>query len=278
MQTSLFKPSRWMAWRMPGPATTAPAVSVPRQLVYETLHGAQAIAEVQHFRARVFGSAYQIHFESGIDRDLFDAYSLHCVVRDQATGQIVACTRIITPEARLKIGYYACEKEFDLSEYLQGKQRVFELGRTCVDEDYRGGNTLGVLWLGMAPVLLSLRAKHLIGAVSINLGLHPCKLHAAQVYLQRKARTQPWKSRKVFNFEKHFSLQSWLEDGGKYQKKQVPSLFKKYRRLGACFSSEAYHDELFNCVDYFVAVKVNQRLLLKLQALCGILQLAQLKG
>ncbi len=248
-----------------------------QHLVYETLKGPRAIEEVQRFRARVFGADYQIHFAEGIDRDVFDAYSIHCVVRDQKSGQIVACTRVVPPAARKKIGYFSCEKEFDVADHLRDKEHVYELGRTCVDAAYRGGNVLGILWMGMAPVVLGLKATHLIGAVSVNLGTHPRKLNATEVYLARKAKTGPWVSRKPFDFSQHDALNAWLAAGGQYHKKDVPSLFKQYRRLGATFSKQAYHDEMFNCVDYLVTIKITKRLLFKLQTLCSLLHLKQRK-
>ncbi|MEC7119864.1 MAG: GNAT family N-acyltransferase, partial [Pseudomonadota bacterium] len=235
---------------------------------------ATAILEVQQFRAKVFGAAYQIEFADGIDHDPFDQYSIHVLVRDTQTQKIIACTRVITPEAKQKLGAYYSESEFQLDDYLQDKKDVYEIGRTCVDEAYRGGNALPVLWMGMVPLIVEqLKAKHLIGTVSVNLNAAAAKIVATEGYLQHKAKCQKFSSLAPFDLSAYLGQQEalfgdiWLNPSEAvkeahkarsplYNKKQVPSLIKKYRRVGAVFSEQGYFDQAFNCVDYFVAIKV----------------------
>jgi putative hemolysin len=251
----------------------------------EVASDANTIAEVQRFRARVFGEAYNIYFDQGTDIDRFDEFSIHILVRDTKTNSIAACTRVITPKAKEKLGSYYSELEFNLGDYLKGKDRVYEIGRTCIDEAYRGGKALSVLWMGMVPLIVKeLDAQYLIGTVSVNLSAQSQKIVATQGYILDKAKSKKITSLKVFNLQeyllaKHKHDESDLFDFGednialKYRKKDVPSLFKKYRSVGAVFSKEAYHDEDFNCADYFVAVKVNKRLMLKLKLVCKIIDM-----
>lgn len=259
-----------------------PPKKVPA-LKCEVVSDAKTIADVQRFRARVFGSAYGIYFDQGTDVDRFDEYSIHIVVRDTKTNEIAACTRVVTPKAKEKLGSYYSELEFNLGDYLKGKEGVYEIGRTCVDESYRGGKALSVLWMGMVPLIVrELDAKYLIGTVSVNLGVKSEKIIATQGYIHDKAKSKKIKSLKAFNLKEY--LQTEVEESNffegkdnevslKYRKKDVPSLIKKYRSCGAVFSKDAYFDEDFNCADYFVAVKVNKRLQLKLKLVCKIIDM-----
>jgi putative hemolysin len=259
-----------------------PPKKVPA-LKCEVVSDANTIADVQRFRARVFGSAYGIYFDQGTDIDRFDEYSIHVVVRDTKTNAIVACTRVVTPKAKEKLGSYYSELEFNLDEYLSGKDQVYEIGRTCVDETYRGGKALSVLWMGMVPLIVKeLDAKYLIGTVSVNLGVKSQKIIATEGYIHDKAKSKEIVSLKVFNLQEYllnendeanFFETKDNEVSLKYRKKDVPSLIKKYRSVGAVFSKEAYFDEDFNCADYFVAVKVNKRLMLKLKLVCKIIDM-----
>ncbi|MDE2421610.1 MAG: GNAT family N-acetyltransferase [Gammaproteobacteria bacterium] len=253
----------------------------------EIASDAKTIAEVQRFRARVFGEAYNIYFDQGTDIDRFDEYSIHILVRDTKTNAIAACTRVVTPKAKEKLGSYYSELEFNLTDYLKDKEEVYEIGRTCVDEAYRGGKALSVLWMGMVPLIVrELEAKHLIGTVSVNLGVKSEKIIATQGYIQDKAKSKKIISLKAFNL-KEYLLEKQNESDFfesdeqdislKYRKKDVPSLIKKYRSVGAVFSKEAYFDQDFNCADYFVAVKVNKRLLLKLKLVCKIIDMKSKK-
>lgn len=259
-----------------------PPKKVPA-LKCEVVTDAQTIAEVQRFRARVFGAAYGIFFDQGTDIDRFDEFSIHIVVRDTKTNQIAACTRVVTPKAKEKLGRYYSELEFNLDEYLSGKDQVYEIGRTCVDETYRGGKALSVLWMGMVPLIVKeLDAKYLIGTVSVNLGVKSQKIIATEGYIHDKAKSKKIVSLKAFNLkeylltendEANFFESKDNEVSLKYRKKDVPSLIKKYRSVGAVFSKEAYFDQDFNCADYFVAVKVNKRLQLKLKLVCKIIDM-----
>jgi|GEM_PF-150935 len=259
-----------------------PPKKVPA-LKCEVVSDAKTIAEVQRFRARVFGSAYGIYFDQGTDIDRFDEYSIHIVVRDTKTNEIAACTRVVTPKAKEKLGSYYSELEFNLGEYLKGKDQVYEIGRTCVDESYRGGKALSVLWMGMVPLIVKeLDAKYLIGTVSVNLGVKSEKIIATEGYIHDKAKSKKIVSLKAFNLKEYLLMENeeanFFESKDneislKYRKKDVPSLIKKYRSLGAVFSKEAFFDKDFNCADYFVGVKVNKSLQLKLKLVCKIIDM-----
>lgn len=282
------------------------------KLVCQIAQDATTILDVQRFRAKVFGDAYQTEFADGIDHDPFDQYSIHVLVRDVDTQQIVACTRVITPAAKHALGHYYSETEFQLDDYLADKQDVYEIGRTCVDLSYRGGKVLAVLWMGMLPLVFNqLKAKYLIGTVSVNLSASPQKIIATEGYLQAKAKTKKIKSLSPFLLEGYLNTQDamfsdvWLNEPTAkqlkqqskqnakktaksltkhkveptiYDKKQVPSLIKKYRRCGAVFSEQGCFDPAFNCVDYFISIEVNKRLLLKLSMVCKLIELSNVKN
>ncbi|WP_410209166.1 GNAT family N-acetyltransferase [Aquirhabdus sp.] len=250
----------------------------------EIAEDSKTILEIQRFRAQVFGGAYNIYFDDGIDNDQYDQYSIHVLVRDTATKKIIACTRVITPKAKESLGQYYSESEFNLDEYLKDKKQVYEIGRTCVDEAYRGGKALAVLWMGMVPLILNqLKAEYLIGTVSVNLTSSHKKIIATEGYLHKKAKLKDFTSRVPFDLEHYLTKEddffSFAEHSQlKYHKKDVPSLFKKYRRVGASFSKEGYFDADFNCVDYFVSIKVNKRLLFKLNVVCKIIEMKKKKS
>lgn len=270
------------------------------QLVCQIAQDPQTITDVQRFRAKVFGEAYQTEFADGIDHDPFDQYSIHVLVRDVQTNQIVACTRVITPAAKQALGRYYSESEFELDAYLKDKKQIYEIGRTCVDLEYRGGKVLAVLWMGMLPLIFTqLKAKYLIGTVSVNLSASPQKMMATEGYIQAKAKTKKLKSRSPFCLDEYLNVQDalfsdvWLNEptakqskkqaktqsvSKAYDKKQVPSLIKKYRRIGAVFSKQGYFDREFNCVDYFVSIEVNKSLMLKLSMVCKLIELNHVKN
>jgi hypothetical protein len=52
---------------------------------------------------------------AGVDRDLYDAFCEHLIVRDEDAGRIVGTYRILSPSAAREVGSYYSETEFDLT-------------------------------------------------------------------------------------------------------------------------------------------------------------------
>ena len=100
------------------------------------------INEAQRLRFKVFCEemgARLPHPESGLDRDLYDPYCDHLLVRDRNSGEVVGTYRILTPEAAKRVGNYYSEQEFDLTRFNFMRPRMAELGRSCVQREHRSG-------------------------------------------------------------------------------------------------------------------------------------------
>jgi len=83
---------------------------------------------------------------AGHDVDLFDNFCEHLLVRDQATGQVIGTYRVLTPAQAKRVGSFYSDTEFDLTRLRSLRERMVELGRSCVHPDHRHGGVI------MAPV------------------------------------------------------------------------------------------------------------------------------
>ncbi len=131
-----------------------------------------AIAETQALRYRIFAGEMGAAIdggEAGLDVDHYDAYCRHLTVRETATGRLVACTRILTDDQAPKAGGFYSAGEFDLKMIDSLPGRVMEVGRTCVDAEYRSGAVIAVLWQGLAEFILANGYDYLFGCASIGL-------------------------------------------------------------------------------------------------------------
>ena len=127
------------------------------------------VVAAQRLRYRVFVEelgARLPHLKHRLDRDRFDAYCDHLLVRDADTGAVVGTYRMLPGAEALKLGGFYSEEEFDLGGVgrLPG---LVEVGRACVDPAYRTGAVLGLLWAGLARYLTDGRYEHAIGCASI---------------------------------------------------------------------------------------------------------------
>ena len=114
------------------------------------------IEEAQRLRYKVFAEemgAFLPGAHEGIDSDIFDRYCEHLLVRDNSTNKVIGTYRILPPDrARTICGYYA-ETEFDLTRLSHLRDRMVEVGRSCVHSNYRDGVTIARLWSGLADYM-----------------------------------------------------------------------------------------------------------------------------
>ncbi|MCB1916984.1 MAG: GNAT family N-acetyltransferase [Rhodocyclaceae bacterium] len=130
------------------------------------------VLAAQRLRYRVFADELGAHLDPrtpGVDHDIFDPYCEHLVVRDDTRGNIVGTYRILSPLAAQRIGGYYSENEFDLTRLRHLRPRIVEIGRSCIDPDYRSGAAIALLWSGLARYMATMRYDYLLGCASISM-------------------------------------------------------------------------------------------------------------
>lgn len=139
------------------------------------------INECQRLRYRVFALEMGASLESAaeqIDSDPYDPFCRHLTVTDTATGNLVACTRVLSDEDVPQTGGFYTQSEFKLGHLrcLSGKK--LEVGRTCVHPEHRGGGAITCLWLGLAEFMLSRNYEYLFGCASVDMSDGGHQAHA----------------------------------------------------------------------------------------------------
>ena len=141
----------------------------PRNLHVGLANSETEILEAQKLRYRVFADEMGARLPTrspGVDRDLYDPFCEHLIVRDEAAGRIVGTYRILSPAAARKVGGYYSENEFDLTRLQNLRSRLVEIGRSCIDADYRSGAVIALLWSGLARYMQENGYDYLIGCAS----------------------------------------------------------------------------------------------------------------
>lgn len=206
------------------------------------------VREAQHLRYQVFCEemgAQLNTLEPGIDKDIYDAYCDHLLVRDNDTLEVVGTYRMLTPSQARKIGGYYAETEFDLVRLAHLRSRLVEVGRSCVHPSYRNGATIALLWSGVLNYMREHSYDYLIGCASIGMadGGHS----AASIYRRLSL--------------EHMSPIEWrvfprnglaLEALDSSMNAPLPALIKGYMRLGCYVCGEPAWDADFNTADLLV--------------------------
>lgn len=212
------------------------------------------ILEAQKLRYRVFADEMGARLATrtpGIDRDIYDPFCEHLIVRDEAAGRIVGTYRILSPAAARKVGGYYSENEFDLTRLQHLRGRMVEIGRSCIDADYRSGAVIALLWSGLARYMQENGYDHLIGCASVSMadGGHT----AASLY--NRLREKHLAPLEYHVFPRYplpiASLRSDLET-------EAPPLIKGYLRAGAWICGEPAWDPDFNTADLPILLSINK--------------------
>ncbi len=231
-------------------ATTA-AETLPRFRV-GLARNAQEVIEAQQLRYRIFADEMGAQIdggELGIDADELDQFCDHLIVRD-GDGRMVACTRLLTGTQAEQAGGFYSEHEFqiDAIKNLVGNQ--LEVGRTCVDADFRNGATIATLWSGLADYVADNQIDYLFGCASIGLENEEEALRIMQSIDERYLSAPDLRVKSL----KPFPRREIDREG----KCRMPPLVKAYVSLGARACGEAYWDEDFHCVDVFMLLNIKE--------------------
>ena len=212
------------------------------------------IKEAQTLRYRVFAQEMGATLKSGsegLDYDEFDSYCDHLVVYDNVNAKIVGYTRLLNQDQAKYLGRFYSESEFILDQVLALPGRFLEIGRTCVDPDYRGGAVLTTLWSALVQYALEGEFNYLLGCASITPGVSGYAIDAVYRAIDAKNIAAPeLQVKPLIPVPK--ALRCQRDESG------IPPLLKAYLRFGALVCGEPYWDEDFNCMDLFVLLPLDQ--------------------
>lgn len=222
-----------------------------------TLNLARTAADIeaaQHLRYKIFAEEMGARLpgaEERMDRDIFDPYCEHLLVRDNANDRIVGTYRLLSPQQAKVIGSYYSETEFDLVRLHTLRDRMVEVGRSCVHADYRDGATIACLWSGIADYMQQNGHEYLIGCASISMadGGH-C---AASIFRKLEKNYLAPSEYRVFP-----RCPLPLDALNTHLDAPVPPLIKGYLRLGAYVCGEPAWDPEFNSADLFILLPMSR--------------------
>ena len=193
------------------------------------------------------------------DFDRYDEVADHLLVLDEKIGDgpeaVVGTYRLIKRDAVARCGAFYSAAEYDLGILTSIPDEILELGRSCVDLEYRNRRVINLLWQGIAHYCVKYDIRLMFGCASLpgkNKDAHALPLsylyhnHLAPVPIRPKALP-----------ERHvdMNLLSPTEIVEKDAVKMVPPLIKGYLRIGGFVGDGAVIDEQFNTTDVCIVVK-----------------------
>lgn len=168
------KPSNPIALQVPASGSTPGldrfCAAAPAALSVAWARHQDDVRAAQRLRYAVFAGEMGARLNTplpGHDIDLFDNYCEHLLVRDASSGQVIGTYRVLTPVQAKRVGSTYSDTEFDLTRLRGMRDRMVELGRSCVHPDHRHGGVIMALWTALAEFMVRNQLDTMIGCASV---------------------------------------------------------------------------------------------------------------
>lgn len=214
----------------------------------------------QRLRYRVFveelgGDGAMVDHANRFERDEFDEIYDHLVLVDTrrdagSLEHVVGVYRLLPGERAAGFGRFYCDQEYDLGALRRSGRRLLELGRSCVDAEFRGGTAMFLLWNGLADYVLDHEIEVLFGVASFHgtdaealrmplswLHHHHLAPEALRVRALAGESYQPMDLVPADQLDRREAMLA------------MPALIKAYLRLGGFVGEGAFIDRPFNTTD-----------------------------
>jgi len=243
------------------PLQEAPSRPESRTLVPESANGITAVwarhldevREAQRLRFDIFAGEMGARLETVAskaypdhDIDMFDDFCEHLLVRSNATGAVVGTYRVLTPAQARRMGTTYTDTEFDLTRLRSMRERMVELGRSCVHRDHRHGGVIMALGGALFEFMVRNRFETMIGCASIPMSHNGVSGgDAAASIWSRLSKTH------LASIEHQVFPRCALpvEQLDSTLSVEPPALIKGYLRLGAKVLGPPAWDPAFNSAD-----------------------------
>jgi L-ornithine Nalpha-acyltransferase len=191
------------------------------------------------------------------DIDEFDAVCDHLLVAEHMPNggyRIVGTYRLLRSESMQKIGRFYSEGEYDISPIKTFDGNILEVGRSCVDPEFRNRSVMQLLWRGIGAYVTKFNVGVMFGCASFH-GTNPKEHAKALSYLHHYhqapeaicPRALPSRyvdmnllPKEAINVKEAFT--------------SLPPLIKGYLRLSGFIGAGAVIDSEYNTTDVSIVV------------------------
>jgi putative hemolysin len=264
-----------------GPAATTSS-SGPRYTLLLSTDPA-LIEAAQRLRHDVFTSEPGFALEGatdGRDADRFDEFCDHLLVREDNSGELVGCYRMLPPPGAIAAGGLYTATEFDVTALDPLRPSLVEMGRAVVREDHRNGGVGLLMWAGILAYLDRCGYDYVTGCVSVPVddaaGAPGSQIRGVRDFVLRRHAAPA--SYTVYPYRPVTIDGKGLDDIEPPARVAVPPLMRGYLRLGAQVCGEPAHDPEFGVGDFPALLdkrKADTRYLKRLRSVAAAGEMAE---
>ena len=224
------------------------------------------VREAQRLRYRVFAQEMGARLGKAadlamLDADRFDTYCDHLIVRSfgpgaPENGTVVGTYRVLSPAQARRAGGCYTDTEFDLGPLAPLRSGAVELGRSCVDAQWRRGGVIMAMWGALAGYMQQRDLHTMIGCASVSMTGGP----APALALWRRL-AELYMAEERWHVKPRVPLVARLDAGATGASAvivQAPPLVKGYLRCGARLLGPPALDAAFNTADLPMMLRIDE--------------------
>jgi putative hemolysin len=212
------------------------------------------IDAAQHLRYDVFTSEPGFALTGcadGRDADRFDQYCDHLLVREDNSGQLVGCYRMLPPPGAIAAGGLYTASEFDVRALDPLRPSLVEMGRAVVRTEHRNGAVVLLMWAGILAYLDRSGYDYVTGCVSVpthpqDAGEPGSQIRGVRDFVARRHAGEYT----VRPYRPVVLGGRTLDEIDPPARPTLPPLMRGYLRLGAQVCGEPAHDVDFGVGDF----------------------------
>lgn len=234
-----------------------------------TLRLAENEADVyaaQRLRYRIFceemgGAANSAVQQQKRDFDQFDDQCYHLLVIDNSRSgdnRVVGTYRLLTRTNMLKLGSFYTETEYNIDKLKAFDGEIMELGRSCVEQQYRTRSVIQLLWHGIGSFIAARDIRLMFGCASfhgVNIREHVHAISYLYHYHLAPENIRP------IALPAHFqgmNLMAKEDIEPRAAINALPPLIKGYIRLNGFVGDGAVLDYAYNTCDVSIVLQTDQ--------------------
>jgi putative hemolysin len=228
--------------------------------ILKTITSSEELVEALKLRYQVFHREMIGKKKStGVDVDQFDFICDHLIIIDQRIDKIIGTYRL---NSSLFSNHFYSANEFNLRKILETEGNKLELGRACIQKDYRNGIVISLLWRGIAEYMQKSNSEILFGCASIKT---ESPRQAALLYRHFAGEerfldhllcppTLKYSMPGIGNWIESFNRPLTEEEKAEVHE-LIPPLCRAYLKAGAVLGGEPAYDAEFKCIDFLTILK-----------------------
>lgn len=225
--------------------------------VIKTAETAEELQKVLKLRYNVFiKEGLHKRTPVKVDVESWDFIADHLIVVEKSTQKIAGTYRLIS--SKFSDRFYS-QSEFEMDDLLKLPGNKLELGRACIDKDFRAGIVMTLLWRGLVRMIQETNSRYLFGCTSIKTTDPEQMAQLTQFFIRNghfsnEVAAAP---RRKF-FVRNLPILVDCSDPDNQISEMIPPLLNSYLKAGAKVCGLPAFDKAFKCVDFLTLLDTTQ--------------------